>query len=378
MEGSFSAGKTYIIAEIGTAHGGDISAAAALVESAARCGADCAKFQLVYADEILHPATGTVPLPGGDIPLYERFKQLERDADFYAELKRRCEQQGIDFLCTPFGTKSTAILADLAVSRIKIASPELNHIPLLHAVGRTGIPVIISTGVSLLADIETAVRLFMNEYAYPPEKISLLHCITAYPAPEEEYNLRLISNLKNMFGLRTGVSDHSLHPFLVPALSMAAGGSIIEKHFTANRSGGGLDDPIALDPQGFSRMVETVRSVEDMKAEEALEAVGALVRKEEGEDPAARIDAVLGSGVKRLAVSEAGNYRGTRRSVLARTELAAGTVLTTENTGIYRSEKHLKPGLEPAYYSLILGRALCRNVPAGNGIQWEDLLKSPL
>ncbi len=373
MGASFSADKTYIIAEIGTAHGGDIDAAAALIEAAAGCGADCAKFQLVFADEILHPATGTVALPGGDIPLYERFKRLEREAGFYAELKRCCERQGIDFLCTPFGIKSTEILAGLGADRIKIASPELNHIPLLHAVGKTGNPVIISTGVSLLADIEKAVRLFMKEYAYPAEKISLLHCITSYPAPEEEYNLRLIDSLKNIFGVRTGVSDHSLHPFLVPALSVAAGGSIIEKHFTADRGGSGLDDPIALDPEGFSLMVRTVRKLEEKKPEEIFDAVQTLIEKEKGAGAAARVGAVLGSGVKRLAAAEAGNYRGTRRSILARCEIPAGSVLCVENIGIYRSEKNLRPGLEPELYPLLLGRSVRRDIPSGKGILWEDI-----
>ena len=157
-------------------------------------------------------------------------------------------------------------LVELKPDYVKIASPELNHYKMLEALrdwrekqkarGEEAVPVILSSGVSTLADIDKAVRIVGRD------GVSLLHCITSYPAPEDQYNIRLVSTLKDIFGIETGLSDHSLDPVLVPVLSVACGGTIIEKHFTLSRQTSGLDDPVALEPEQFALMVHTVHQTE--------------------------------------------------------------------------------------------------------------------
>ena len=227
----FGPGKALVIAEIGTGHGGDLAKARELIAAASESGADCVKFQCVFADEILHPHTGQVLLPGGAIALYDRFRQLEEDEDFYAALKEYAEATGLLFLCTPFGLRGARLLRRIECEAMKIASPELNHFPLLDEVASYGLPVILSSGVSVLGDIDRALGHFpargANGVGDAPG-VALLHCVTSYPAPATEYNLRVLGSLGALFGLPIGVSDHSLDPVLVPALSIAAGGVIVE------------------------------------------------------------------------------------------------------------------------------------------------------
>ncbi len=357
--GSWTAQNPLIIAEIGTGHGGELSKAFELIDAASEAGASCAKFQHVYAKEIIHPATGLVPLPGGDTPLYEIFQGLERSIGFYAQLKERTEGRGMIFLCTPFGAKSAQELIDLSPKLMKVASPELNHLPLLRQLAASGIATILSSGVSSLEDIKTALACFSAPTA-------LLHCVTAYPAPPQDYNLRLLPKLSSLLGIPLGVSDHSLDPILIPLLSLACGACIIEKHFCLSRSDSGLDDPIALDPQDFKRM--TMRIVED--AEKASSLIIGRLEEEYGKN---LVDACLGDGVKRLAPAEKANYGRTNRSLHALVDIRAGDAFSPENVAILRTEKILRPGLEPAWYEAILTRKAARDIEAGQGIVWEDL-----
>ncbi len=358
--------RCFIIAEAGTSHCGDLLKAQELIYAAKEAGADCIKFQLVIADEIIHPKTGTVRLPGGEIPLYETFRALERPPKFYAVLKETAEQAGLTFLCTPFGIQSARILRDMGVKLMKIASPELNHLPLLEEIAKYGLPVILSTGVSTLGDIDEALTVFRTHF-----ETGLLHCITAYPAPEEEYNLRVIPHLATVFGVPVGVSDHSLDPLLVPAVSKALGARIVEKHICLDRSGGGLDDPVALEPKPFGEMARTVRRVENLLHDNPHDKIINDLRREYG---SVRVDAALGDGIKRLSPAERDNYGKSNRSVHAVTNLAAGTVLNSGNMALLRSEKNLRPGLHPRYSSQIQGKRLARPVDAGAGITWDDVL----
>jgi N-acetylneuraminate synthase len=353
--------KTYIIAEIGTAHQGDLKKAEALIQAAAESGADCAKFQVVFADEIIHPNTGSVPLPGGDTPLYEVFKRLEKEESFYRELKNMTEKAGLDFLASPFGKKSADILNRIGSTQYKIASPELNHYPLLEKVSSYGREIILSTGVSTLGDIEEALNTTGRD------KVSLLHCITAYPAPPDEYNLRLIPNLSAIFGVPVGLSDHSTDPVLVPALAAALKASIIEKHFTLSNKTEGLDDPIALEPDDFRKMVRAVRTAEKNTLEETVESLSTDYTKK-------TVLAVLGNGVKTLARTERENYSRTNRSLHALGEIKMGTILSKENCAILRTEKKLRPGISPLYLKEILGKTAKENIPDGEGIRWQDIL----
>lgn len=355
---SADTGRIKIIAEIGTSHGGSLHHARELIDAAADSGADILKTQIVFADEIIHPNTGVVELPGGRIRLFDRFVELEQNFDFYLRLKQMAEERGMSFLASPFGLKSLEFVTKLGCNEIKIASPELNHFPLLKAAAATGKRLLLSTGVSKLNDIEAALKITGSGNTV------LFHCITSYPAPENEYNLKLIPFFRDSFGTDAGVSDHSIGPLLVPAAAAAVGASFIEKHFTLSTSGEGLDDPIALSPADFSAMTEIIRRVE--KTENPLETV-------KGELGASRVDTVLGDGVKKLAPSEEANYGRTNRSIHAIPTLKAGDILTIENTALLRTEKKLRPGLPPEFYDELLGRKLIRPVNAGEGIVAEDL-----
>jgi sialic acid synthase SpsE len=350
-----------VVAELGTSHQGDLEKARALIEAAAAAGADCVKFQLVYADEILHPLSGTVDLPTGKTALYDRFKSLERGLDFYGRLMELTEAADILFLCSPFGIRSARELLSLGSRALKIASPELNHAPLLEEVAGYGLPLLLSSGVSLLADIERALAIT------GVGNVVLLHCITSYPAPEDQYNVSVLESLRSVFGVEVGLSDHSLDPILVPSLAVAHGACVIEKHFTLSRQDSGLDDPIAQEPAQFKRMVAAIREAEAAGPQKAMR----RLRKVFGE---ARVAAVRGSGVKDLAPAERANYTRTNRSIHALRVIEKGQAITSDTVSVLRTEKVLRPGLGPEFLRLVVGAKARRTIPAGEGIEWADVI----
>jgi sialic acid synthase SpsE len=356
----FGPQKPLVISELGTSHNGDIAKAKEMIAAAAEAGADCAKFQMVYADEILHPNTGEVTLPGGRIRLYDRFKALEAPVEFYAEVKEYTESLGLLFLCTPFGLKSASLLHKIQPKLVKIASPELNFTGLLEEIASWKLPVLLSSGVSRLSDIEKAIGILDNS------QLCLLHCVTAYPAPETDYNLRVLPNLAAVFGVPVGISDHSADPELVPTLAVSMGAAVIEKHFSLSRDDPGLDDPIALPPKEFSQMVRAIRLAAETGPEETL----AAYRREYGDG---LVEKILGDGVKKLAPSEKANYRFTNRSIHALRDIAPGEILKRSDFAVLRTEKNLRPGLEPCMEKALEGRTAREFIPAGEGIRFEDV-----
>ena len=367
-----------IIAEIGTSHEGSLDKAKELVDAAAQSGADTIKFQWVYADEILHPNTGFVKLPTGNIPLYERFRQLECPKSFYVEMQDYVHSKGCKFCCSPFGVRSMQELLSINPDYVKVASPELNHYKMLEALADFRkkqplghkVPVILSSGVSKLSDIEKALEIVGRE------NVSLLHCITFYPAPEEEYNLKVITNLKGIFGVEAGVSDHSLDPILVPCLSVLCGGTVIEKHITLSRKTAGLDDPVALEPEQFALMVHTVG-----QTQAALRHYGQQVRFERPVEQLSeqfgreKVMACLGDGVKRLAPAEVANYERTNRSLHYMKALKKGDIISQSDIAILRTEKELTTGESPALYDSLVGKTLTRDVENGAGVRLEDFIQ---
>ena len=381
--------KIHIIAELGTSHGGDSGKAAELIAAAVEAGADWIKCQIVFAAEILHPKTGIVALPGGKIPLYEAFRALERGADFYEMMKNEVERRGRRFLAAPFGPKSAALLKALGPEAVKIASPELNYTALLEETASWGLPLFLSAGVSTLGDIEEALAVVRaaspgppgggraaapsgppsvsaGEPAAGPPAVTLLHCVSAYPAPPEDYNLRLIPRLGGIFGVPAGVSDHSAGPLLVPLLALSQGAAAVEKHFCLSRRDPGLDDPIALDPPAFGRMVRALRGAAGTDRETLLNELA-------GEYGAETVEAALGTGVKALAPSEAANYGRTNRSIHALRDIEEGETLRPDMFAVLRTEKILRPGLHPRWEKRIAGRKTRRFIPAGEGIRFEDI-----
>ena len=364
-----------IIAEIGTSHEGSIEKARELVDAAAWAGADTIKFQWVYADEILHPDTGYVKLPTGNIRLYDRFKQLECHPSFYKEMIDYVHSKDCKFCCSPFGLRSLAELLELKPDYVKVASPELNHFPMLKALasyrkraGAAEVPVILSSGVSKLEDIKNAIDIVGTD------NVSLLHCITSYPAPENEYNLKVISTLSKQFGIECGVSDHSLDSVLVPVLSVACGGTVIEKHITLSRETMGLDDPVALEPEQFALMVHTVHQTEATFRHYGNElGMERTVSQLSDQYSSERVQAVLGDGVKRLAPAEEANYGRTNRSLHFMRDMKKGEVIGADDVAVLRTEKVLTPGLTPDWLDKVIGTKLLRDVTSGAGVQKEDI-----
>jgi len=361
----YSRENVLIIAELGTSHGADPVKAGELIDAAAEAGADCIKFQIVYAREILHPNTGEVELPGGKIRLFERFRQLEVAPSFFAEMKERVEKKGLIFLCTPFGLQSARELRELSPKCVKIASPELNFTSLLKEIASYKLPTLLSTGVSKLGDIEEALSIF-EEIAGIRHSVCLLHCVTSYPAPESDYNLKVLKSLSGVFGVPVGISDHSLDPCLVPALGTAMGAAVIEKHFCLSRSDSGLDDPIALPPASFAEMVQAVRRAEKADSDETIDAMC----RERGKE---LVENVLGDGIKRLAPSEKANYTRTNRSIHALCDINEGETIERGKVACLRTEKILTPGLPPSWEEQIIGLKARKFIPAGEGICLGDV-----
>jgi sialic acid synthase SpsE len=243
---------------------------------------------------------------------------------------------------------------------MKLASPELNYTQLLEQVASYGLPTFLSTGVSRLGDIEKALRFF------GPGQACLLHCVTAYPAPERDYNLRALANLGAVFSVPMGVSDHSLDPELIPALGTAMGACAVEKHFCLSRSDPGLDDPIALPPPDFARMVRAIRQASSEGPERTIQNMS----KSRGKDEVA---AIMGDGVKRLAPSESANYDRTNRSLHALRDIGRGEIIHADAVGVLRTEKILRPGLPPHWLESVIGRTAAQPIPAGEGIRFQDV-----
>lgn len=368
-----------IIAEIGTAHSGDLSKAFELIDASKEAGADCVKFQWVYADEILHPDTGFVDLPNGRTRLYDNFKALECNQEFYAQCMEYARKKNILFACSPFGLKSLKELAELKPDAIKIASPEVNHYPMLKDCSRfyRKIPLILSSGVSKLGDIEKAMELIdasENKRAEDMKMpaLTLLHCLTFYPAPEDEYNVRCVKTLGQVLGIPTGISDHSMDPVLVPVLSVAMGGAMIEKHITLSRKDSGLDDPVALEPEMFKLMVHSVH-----QAEAVLRHSGEneIYRQLAYEYPMEKINSILGTGIKKLAPAESANYGRTNRSLHYMRSMKKGEKIGNGDVSVLRTEKILTPGISPEFKELITGAVLTKNVENGAGVKLEDFIE---
>ncbi|WP_029410483.1 N-acetylneuraminate synthase family protein [Treponema pedis] len=355
-----------IIAEIGTSHNGDINRAKTLIDAAFSSGASAVKFQIVYADEILHPDTGFVNLPTGSVPLYERFKELQTPAGFYAELASYARSKNLLFSATPFGIRSANELKELNPDFIKIASPELNYTQLLKHCAEFSLPMILSTGVSLLKDIEKAIIDVKSVNGELP--LALLHCVTAYPAPESGYNAALIRNLKKIFNLPVGLSDHSMDAILVPSLSLAYGGFIIEKHICLSRSEKGLDDPVALEPEMFAQMCSALKKYSKCSRKEIIDDLILLNYSKD------RIEKVIGTGEKKLSGAESPNYGRTNRSIHYTKNLQKGSVITKSDIAVLRTEKILSIGEAPEKFDFFIGAVLQRSVVSGSGVNMEDFI----
>ena len=353
--------STFIIAEAGSNHDGKLAQAKELIDVAAEAGANAVKFQVFRACRLYPEGVGVVQTPAGPLDLYAFLKAHEVPRKWLRPLTEYAEVRGLLFLASVFDEEAADWVDEVRVGAHKIASPELTHLPLLAHVARKGKPVILSTGLSRLGDIEEAVGTIQQQ---GNQQIALLHCVSAYPAPPEECNLRVIETLRRAFQLPVGFSDHTTDPTLAPRIAVAAGASLLEKHFTLSRTLPGPDHPFALEPLELAEMSRAIREVDAMSE---AQRVRWLETVPDGER-------LLGVPAKTVTPAEAEIATCDRRSILASRAIAPGERLTETNTCILRSERNLTPGLHPRFWSTIIGRRAVKPVGPGEGIRWEHLL----
>jgi len=361
---SWADDRSYVIAEAGSNHDGDLAQAEKLVDVAADAGADAVKFQLFTAAGLYPANCGPVDLGAGPQDFFEVLQKASLPAEWLAPLQERATDRGLDFLCSAFDEATTDVVAALGIPVFKIASPELTHLDLLRRTAAHGRPVILSTGMASLGDIEEAVAVLVEAGA---TDVALLQCTTAYPTPPEDANVAVVATLASAFGVRAGLSDHTMDPVAAPMVTVAVGGSVIEKHVTLSRTLPGPDHPFAIEPAELTALVDGVREVEARDPADRL----AHARSRLGDGV---VDRLLGSPRKVVAPSEAEMALCDRRSLHALTDLAPGDVLGPDNVGILRGERNLRPGLHPRYAPVVFGSPVRRPVAYGDGIEWADVL----
>ena len=359
-------GPAWLVAEIGSNHDGSLEKARALIDASAEAGWDAVKFQLFRADHLYPKECGVVELATGPVDFYAELARVELDAAWLPELRAHAESRGLHFLCTPFDEDAVDELVAAGVPALKIASPELNHLPLLRRAAASGLPLICSTGLSTLSDVEEALGAIRG--VRPGASITVLQCVTAYPAPPEESNLAVLETLARAFGVPVGLSDHSTDPELVPAVAVACGASLIEKHVTLDRRDPGLDHAFAIEPEGMRRLREAVRRTESFAPEARL----AQVERTYGRE---RVRATLGHGRKEVMPSEAPLYPCDKRSIHAIRAIRAGEPLAADAIRVVRSERNLRPGLHPRHWEDVLGARARVDIQPGDGIRWTHLIE---
>ena len=326
--------RVYVIAEIGSNHGGSLDRALAYIDACAQAGANAVKFQswnTVLIQNRVDPDTGKLH------PAYPIFEKYELATEWHGKLKARCDDNRLDFLATPFDLERANLLRKLGVPAIKIASGDLTFIQLLKEVGCYGLPVLLSTGMAIPEEIKQALEALGSE---AKKQTILLHCVGAYPPAFEDANLRAIQTLAETFGLPVGISDHYPgYTTVIAAISLGA--QVVEKHVTFSRDHDTPDSPFALEMDEFRNMVEQIRILEK----------------------------ALGDGVKQCRASEAGGLIGGRRSLYWNTNMSTGNKVSESNISIVRPNKGV---FQPGDIDEILGRKLVRSVTAGSLIQKQD------
>ena len=331
----------YIIAEIGINHNGDLEKALYLIEKAKASGADAVKFQ-TYKTELLLPRNEPkMPYQTGSSQeaesQFDMLKKAELSKEQHKELMRHCHKHAIDFLSTAYDIDSANMLAELGVQALKVASTDTTNIPFLRYLKRLNTPLIISTGVTDFQELTKAMDVFTHTRDC---KLALLHCISAYPAPLQELNLRCITRLEEAFSYPVGFSDHTAS-IDTGAYAVCAGARLLEKHFTFDKTAPGPDHPASLLPRELKSYVDRVRQVEQY----------------------------LGDGEKRITPSERITKPRMQKSIVAGHDLARGEVITESSLWTMRPAT----GISPLSVDQIIGKKLTKPKARFEQIQWEDL-----
>ncbi len=331
----------FIIAEAGVNHNGDINLARKLIEAAKEAGADAVKFQTFNAEELMtknaEKAEYQKETTGIEESQFDMIKKLELSDRDFQELFDHARKKRILFLSSPFDKKSVDLLDRLGLPAFKIPSTEITDFPLLMHIARKKKPIILSTGMSILEEIEEALEIIRGEGV---EEIILLHCVSCYPAKMEDMNLRAMETLKETFGLPVGLSDHS-NGITISIAAVALGACVIEKHFTMDRNLTGPDHKASLEPDELKQMVKAVRGIER----------------------------ALGDGIKKPKGEEEENKRVGRRNIVTRVDIPKGAIITEEMLEFKRSDI----GIECKYLSDIVGKIARETMKQGDGITLEKV-----
>jgi N,N'-diacetyllegionaminate synthase len=331
---------TLVIAEAGVNHNGDLQLAFQLVEAAAQAGADVVKFQTFQAQGL---ATGQA-----DKASYQKentgkvqgqlamLQKLELTPEQHLQLIDHCRACGIEFLSTAFDPVSFDLLASLNLKCWKIPSGEITNLPYLRKVGYLKQPVILSTGMANLGEIEAAIDV-LEQAGISRGQITVLHCTTEYPAPLDEVNLRAMQAISHAFGVAVGYSDHT-DGISVPIAAVAMGATVIEKHLTLDNSMEGPDHRASLEPDEFAAMVQGIRAIER----------------------------ALGDGIKRPTASERANLPIVRKSIVAARAIQAGEPFSAENI----TAKRPGTGISPMHWEALMGRTALRAYSPDELIRW--------
>jgi N,N'-diacetyllegionaminate synthase len=331
--------ETLIIAEAGVNHNGDINLARKLIDSAAYAGADRVKFQTFSADRLVtknaEKADYQVQATEEDESQYAMLSKLELTREMHETLIEYCKSCGIEFFSTGFDPESIDLLVELGISSFKIPSGEITNLPYLRYVGQFGKPVILSTGMANLNEIENALDV-LEQVGTSRSRITVLHCNTEYPTPMLDVNLRAMLTIRDTFGVQVGYSDHTLG-IEVPIAAVALGATVIEKHFTLDRNLPGPDQKASLEPKELKAMVSAIRNIER----------------------------AMGDGIKRPSPSEQKNKLIARKSLVAACAIHEGEVFSENNLTVKRPGN----GLSPMCWDEVMGRKAPRRFVADELIE---------
>lgn len=331
----------FIIAEAGVNHNGNVDLAKQLIDAAVAAGADAVKFQTFHADSVVtctaEKAEYQKSTTSSNESQYDMIKKLELSDDIFLELSEYTDRKGIIFLSTPFDEKSVDLLDQIGVSAFKIPSGEITNVLLLKKIVEKRKPIILSTGMATLGEVEDAVNFLK---AHGVEEIVLLHCTTSYPAPIHSVNLRAMKTLKCAFRVPVGYSDHT-EGITISIAAVAIGAQVIEKHFTLDRALPGPDHQASLEPQELQAMVTAIRDVE----------------------------CALGNGIKRPSAEEEAIKRVARRSIVAKIDISKGKILTEDVLTVKRPGT----GINPKYIKSIIGKKICVDIQKDDAISWDVL-----
>ena len=332
----------FIIAEAGVNHNGDIKLAHELIDEATEAGSDAIKFQSFIAEDVVtleaQKADYQIETTGKNDGQFAMLKKLELSGEQQAELKAHCDKVNILYLCTPYEEKSADLLESIGVAAYKIASTDTSNIPFLRYLARKDIPVILSTGMSTLGEVEESVNELKLQGLVG--KIIILQCTSEYPAPLKDINLRAMKTMELAFGCPVGFSDHTQGIGASP-WAVAAGACIIEKHFTLDRNMKGPDHRASIEPNELRELVETIRNVE----------------------------AALGDGIKRPMPSEIANKPRMQKSLVATRSLAAGETVREADLTCKRPGS----GLPPKWIDRVVGKKVSREIDRNSLITLNDI-----